>query len=383
MPSDATADKAPSRVHKLLIVNSALYIGGAEQVAADLAANVSTSTFETEACYLKDAGPMAEQMLESGIKLQPVPGLVPGKRDYLTFLRLRRLIRKHRIDVIHTHDLHGLIDGSLCRLIIPDLRLVHTFHFGNYPHRHIRYQFVERLLWRIPDALVAVSHLQKQSILNSYGIPESRIRVIWNGVAPPELSPQMLEISPPLPTGAPVIVSISTLIPQKGLEYLLAAADQLRRSDDKFVLLIAGDGALKSELCAHARRLGLQDHVRFLGWVPRASNRVLPIADIFVQSSIWEAMSIVVLEAMAYGKAMAVTAVGENPRVVIPGETGLMVPPESPDALAAALRVLLRSPELRKRLGQGAKARYEQKFTVKHMADAYEQLYLEVVGHRR
>ena len=149
------------------------------------------------------------------------------------------------------------------------------------------------------------------------------------------------------------------------------------------MLLIAGDGHLRESLTNRCRELGLERHVQFLGWVPDASSRLLPAGEIFVQSSLWEAMSIVVLEAMASGKAMVVTSVGENTRVVIPEESALVVPPADPAALAEALRRLLRDPAMRVRLGKEAQSRYERYFTVGHMTRSYEALYKRLLADRR
>ena len=363
----------------VLIVNSTLHIGGAEQVAACLAQGIDRASFDVAACYLKEPGLVADQMVGAGVELLQLPGFRVGRPDYLTSLKLRRLIRSRGVRVIHTHDIHGMIDGSVCRLLSPNLRFVHTFHFGNYPHRSHRYQLIVRSLWQIPDRLVAVGHNQAEQIHRCFGIPLDRLRVIWNGADDPTLlHPERLrDIAAP---EVPVIASVSTLIPQKGLEFLLQAAALLRESGDRFMLLIAGDGGLRDDLHALAGQLKLNDYVRFLGWVPQASDRVLPACDIFVQSSRWEAMSVVVLEAMAAGKPMVVTRVGENPHVVIDGETGLMVPPGDPQALANGLRTLLRDAGMRQRMGHAARRRYEARFTTRNMINTYESLYRELVG---
>jgi glycosyltransferase involved in cell wall biosynthesis len=232
----------------------------------------------------------------------------------------------------------------------------------------------------VPDALVAVGHRQAAAIRDLYGIPQSRLQVIWNGVDDAPRPSQQPPAVGDLASGVPVIASISTMIRQKGLEYLLEAAALLRQSGDSFVLLVTGDGALRPELVDRAVRLGVAENVRFLGWVPDAARSVLPACDIFVQSSLWEAMSIVVLEAMAAGKPMVVTAVGENPHVVVPGEIGLIVPPADPAALAEALRSLLRDPIRRAAFGRDARRRYEQRFRVEHMVAEYQRLYFEVLG---
>ena len=373
----------PRRV-RLLTVNSTLHIGGAEQVAAALAEHVDRARFESTACYLKQPGLIGEQMLRAGVDLVPVPGIT-GRTDYLSFRKLRRLIASRGIDVIHTHDPHGLIDGALCRLTLPRLRHVHTFHFGNYPQRGRRDAFIERALWRVPDALVAVGQHQAASLRAMYGIPAGRLRVLWNGVEDPThgaavRAPAGVTSAAPAGTTPPVIASVSTLTAQKGLEHLVDAAGLLRDSGESFRLEIAGNGPLRESLEARARAQGLGDTVRFLGWVPQASAQLLPAVDIFVQSSLWEAMSVVVLEAMAAGKPLVVTEVGENPHVVRNGYSGLIVPPGNPRALADALRQLLRDAGMRARLGATARASYQQSFTSRHMITGYETLYARLAG---
>jgi glycosyltransferase involved in cell wall biosynthesis len=368
---------------RLLMVNSTLHIGGAERVAASLATHIDRTRLDVSACYLKQAGLMAQEMLRDGVDLQPVPGLAPGRRDYFTFLKLRALIRARGIEVIHTHDVRGLVDGALCRLISPRLRHVHTFHYGNYPERTATSRRIERALWRVPDALIAVGHEQARAIRGLYGIPASRLRVIWNGVEDP-FTRAVAGAPPGFTAGeVPIIASVSTLTPQKGLHHLLDAAALLAGSGRRFRLVMAGSGGLMESLQEQSRRLGLTGHVEFLGWVPGAPARVLPACDIFVQSSLWEAMSVVVLEAMAAGKPMVVTAVGENSHVVAAGQSGLIVPPADPAALAASLGLLLDDAQLRARIGRQARARYQEFFTLRHMIGAHESLYAELAESAR
>ena len=363
------------------MVNSTLHIGGAEQVAANLTKHLDRRLFDVTACYLKENGVVGQQMLEAGVDLVPIPGW-HGGRDYWTQLKLRRLIKQRRIQLIHSHDIHSFMDASLCRLMVPSVRHVHTFHFGNYPHIAPAYKRVERLLWRVPDALIAVGHEQAATIRRLHHIPEQRIQVIWNGTdAPtPEVAPEVLAQLPR--DGTPIIGSISTLIPQKGLSDLLQAAALLRDRGKRYLLIVAGEGKLRRELEAQAHSLGLQERVRFLGWVQSASRRALPACDIFVQSSHWEAMSVVVLEAMAAAKPMAITAVGENARVVVNEQSGLIVPPRSPQALADALARLLDDLDLRHKLGAAAQQRFGELFTVQKMVHNYERLYAQLITGR-
>jgi glycosyltransferase involved in cell wall biosynthesis len=365
---------------RVLMVNSTLHIGGAERVAACLAQYMDRSRFEVTACYLKENGVVGEEMARAGVELVPIPGYKgKGIRDRLTSLKLLKLLKQRRIQVMHTHDTHGFIDASICKMLMPQVRYIHTSHFGNYPHLETRYKAIEKLFWRVPDMMVAVGHEQAASIKKLYGIPDHRMRVLWNGVdAPnPDVAPEVLAIT--ANETRPVIASISTLIPQKGLHHLLDAAAILRSRGLKFVLLIAGQGKLREPLTQQAQRLRLEDSVHFLGWMNEASRRVLPACDIFVQSSLWEAMSIVVLEAMSASKPMVITNVGENPHVVQDGVSGLRVPPGDPEALANSLARLLSDPSLRERLGNAARERYATHFTVQDMVGRHQDLYTELV----
>lgn len=378
------APSANREPQKLLIVASTLHVGGAERVIACLAKNLDPRVVKVSVCYLKENGVVGEELERAGVELLPLPGRVYGRPDRLTFLKLRKLILDRGFTLVHTHDMHGFLDACMCRLTTPGFKHVHTFHFGNYPHREPLYRRLERLLWRVPDVLVGVGRAQAESIRKLYGIPEDRMRVLWNGVdrPNPRVSPEVIAAA----AGAkgPVIASISTLIPQKGLHHLVDAAAKLKKMGAEFRLLVVGGGHLMDSLTDQARRLGLDEqHIRFLGWIPEASDCALPVCDIFVQSSLWEAMSVVVLEAMASGKPMVITSVGENPYVIENGQTGMIVPPGDHDALADALHQLLTDASLRDRLGRNARQRHGERFRVTDMTQAYESLYAEMSMERR
>ncbi|MBM0106227.1 glycosyltransferase family 4 protein [Steroidobacter sp. S1-65] len=373
---------AVARKRRVLIVASTLHVGGAERVMACLAKNIDRRRFDVSVCYLKENGVVGEEMQREGVELLPLPGREYGKLDRLTFIKLRRLIQQRDFHLIHTHDMHGFMDGSACRLLTPRVRHIHTFHFGNYPHREPHFKRVERLFWRVPDALVAVGHAQAHSIRTLYDIPERRMRVLWNGVDAPV--PRVSPVVQAAVDGCsdPIIGSISTLIPQKGLHHLLEAAVKLRNRGARFRLLIVGGGPLQTQLQEQAAQLGLDpQQVRFLGWIPEASDCALPACDIFVQSSLWEAMSVVVLEAMAHGRPMVITRVGENPHVIEDGKTGLLVPSADSDALADALYRLLQDPEWARRLGAAARVRHAERFQVRNMVEDYQALYDEILGN--
>ncbi|HSN04214.1 MAG TPA: glycosyltransferase [Nitrospira sp.] len=176
-----------------------------------------------------------------------------------------------------------------------------------------------------------------------------------------------------------LIGTIATLIQQKGLSDLLDVAKVIRDSGRKAVFVIVGEGHLRAELEAKQRELGLEGTVVLTGWVTNAADVALPTFDIFFQPSLWEAMSMVILEAMAAGKPIVATRVGENGQVIEDGVDGLLVQPRNVGEMAAALGRLIDDAALRVRLGEAARLKVEQRFTVEHMTNAYEAVYSELL----
>jgi len=367
----------------ILILNSTLHIGGAESVIAALCRKLDRNRFNVFVGLLKEQGTVADKLKADGHEVFLIRKPGHRKVNYLSFLELRSFIRRHRIDLVHTHDLHSLIDASLCRLTTPSFKLVHTFHFGNYPFRKRKYLMLERLFWRVPDRLVAVGNVQKQSLIRTFGIPEQRIHTVWNGVIKDTNPDAVAEYRQYAGSGAVVIGSISTLIEQKGLFHLLDSVADLRKKGRNFIMLIAGEGHLRKELEAKTRELGLDDRVRFLGWVKDASSCLIPAIDIFVQSSLWEGMSMVVLEAMAHGKPVVATTVGENPYVIENGKTGYLTEPADSTAMADSLDKLLADADLRSRFGRAGQEKWQTRCTAEAMVQQYSHVYSGLLAPRR
>jgi glycosyltransferase involved in cell wall biosynthesis len=143
--------------------------------------------------------------------------------------------------------------------------------------------------------------------------------------------------------------------------------------------VVVGEGKLRAELEALARSLGVENDVLLTGWVPHAAQTALPHFDVFFQPSLWEAMSMVILEAMAAGKPIVATRVGENPHIIEEGVDGLLVDPKDVDGMAAALVRLIGDEMMRRRLGSAGRRKVVERFSVAHMTRAYEEIYLGAV----
>lgn len=372
-----------NKKRNVLLLNSTLFIGGAENVIAMLCQHLDTSRYNVCVGYLKDCGTVGDQLRAEGVEVVPISATRKGRVDYLSAMHLRRFIRRRKIDLVHSHDIHSLVDGAIARLTNRRVRHVHTFHFGNYPHRPRRYLWLERIFSRVPDQLVAVGNNQRAAIERALGIRSERLQVLWNGVSverPQRRVAPAFDHVGPKKQGKVIIGSISTLIEQKGLPYLLDAVAMLRSQRDNFVLIIAGEGGKRRKLEEQCARLGIGDIVTFLGWVDDAASSVMPYIDVFVQTSLWEAMSMVVLEAMAHAKPIIATRVGDNPCVLVNGSTGILIDPGNVPAIVGALDELIARPERRSDLGRAAFRAWQGEFEASKMAARYDRLYAELLG---
>lgn len=352
-----------------MLVNGSLFGGGAEHMIATLARHLRDMGYRVTIAVIHRGGEVKAELEHEGFEV--LTELAAGSVG--TSTRLKALVHERGVDILHSHDVRSLVDAGLCRLRTR-VTHVHTFHFGNYPFLPAKQLWLEGVFARVPDRLISVGDMQRETIIKTLHLRGSRIKTVWNGVdrfaggAPGQSTA-------PAADHIPLVGSMSTLGPQKGVPTLLDAAALLRRRGIPFRLMIVGEGDMRPQLEAQTDQLGLRDCVTFAGWRPDAATALLPTFDVFVQSSYWEAMSVVILEAMAAGKPIVATAVGENPLVLAHDRTALLVPPRDAEALADGLATAIQDATLRRRLGAAAQTEYVQTLTGLAMAKRYDEVY--------
>jgi glycosyltransferase involved in cell wall biosynthesis len=368
------------RPRRIMLLGSALHIGGAERVIANLAKHIDPARFELTIAHLKERGSIGQELVDRGFNVVGIPRAASGFGKYLSFRSLARVARERGIELIHSHTTYSLLDAALCNTFaLRDIATVHSFHFGNYPNLPARYRFMERVASRVVTQLVSVGVEQGKTICSTYGLAPSRMRTIVNGVEPPNAAPDE-DWRARLGGGRNIIVgTICVCSEQKGLPDLLAVAKivSTRLPDVRFV--VVGNGPVREAMEKRSREMGLADAVTFTGWKDNAGATMLPLFDIFFQPSLWEAMSMVVLEAMAAAKPIVATDVGDNRHVVIDGVTGFVVPRGDQAAMATALCRLAQSLPTRSAFGDAGKARYHELYDARSMARAHEALYGEIL----
>lgn len=232
-----------------------------------------------------------------------------------------------------------------------------------------------RFVWRQAAAVVANSAGLAGLARQSAG--KTPIRMIPNGVDTRRFAP-----AADAPSDGPArLLFVGRLVRQKGLDVLLDALARLPAAAS-FELTLAGDGPLRHELAGQVGRLGLDDRVRFAGWVSRDDMPgTLRRADAFVFPSRDEGMPNAVLEAMASGLPVAATRISGNEELVVHGETGLLVPPDDPAALAEALARLVADRALCRRLGAAGREKAVREYSWGAVAARYLALCREACAN--
>lgn len=358
-----------------------LHHGGAERVIESMCKHLNPERYSISICWRVARGHIGEELKAIGFDVIGLPELDPNVTPYRRFRVLKKLLKDARIDIIHTHDRGALADAVQCRLMGAKAKIVHTFHFGNYPHLKKRYLLMDMVFSRFAHRLVAVGYEQAKSIQRALHLDETRLSTLYNGVeqASTESESDLVSVYRNASRDPVIIGSISTLTNQKGLFVLLDAASILRDKGANFVFVIAGDGPLRAELENRVQQLDLGKFVHFLGWVPNAAKELLHSLDVFCQSSLWEANSIVLLEAMSVGLAIVTTDVGESKHVIEQKVCGLIAEPGRPDSLAEALEELVNDRHKREVMGRLARSKFEKEYTVDNMARNYEAVYEEML----
>ena len=368
--SMAVKDGRPRRL-KLVFLIRRLTIGGAERQLVELSTGLDRNIFDVTVLCFYRGGEFVEELAKANI---PVISLnKKGRWDIFRFLwRLRAMLRKIQPDVIHSYMTGANLVATLLKPVLPPTRIVWGIESAYIDHAN--YSWLERvtspleiILSRLPELIVFNSFAGRE-LHQSAGFARSRAVVIHNGInterfAPNRKSGLLLRESWRIPNGALLIGIVGRVNPIKDHTTFLRAAAIFARSrpEARFICIGGGPRKYADELQALGRQLGLTDRViwpGFVGDMPAAYNAL----DLCCSSSYGEGTSNAIAEAMACAVPCVVTNVGDSAFIV--GDTGIVVPPKDPEALAAGWTALLNLMTQNPLLGNAARARIESRLSL-------------------
>ncbi len=353
---------------------------GGEQQALYLAQGLAARGVE-QLCVGRPGSAWVERAGAAGLAAEALP--MHGEADLVAVVRLARLFRRFRPDVIHMHTSHGHTLGVLARRLagvgrtVVSRRVDFTIYRNALRLSWFKYRFGVDLYVAISDGI------RRQMVQD--GIPAERIRVVHSGIdlARVDAAPRVdVHATLGLPAGAPLVGDVAAFGWHKAQEFLVRATPRiLAEVPDAHVLLI-GDGECRGRVAAEARELGLEDRILFTGFRTDVLSLVHGM-DCFVMCSVLEGLCTSLLDALALRCPCVGSAVGGIPEVLVDGVTGLTVPPRDPEALARAVVRVLREPELAARLREAGRRHVEERFTVDAMVEGNLALYRALAAGER
>lgn len=350
-------------------------LGGAEKKVCELIARMDPDRFNTVVCSFGICEEIRDFFTDLNVKVYTLPRY--QQFDISLIWRLRQVIRREKIDIIMSTLFHADFWGALVGKWA-GAKAVFSWETISSPEWLIpRRLYPYRLVIRLADKVISVSHATAHWLEEKRGVPRSRIEVIPYGV---DLCTYKNGDEPQLRNEIGlrkeniVIGMVGRLVLQKGHMYLIEAAESVVKEFPQVRFVLVGDGPLRNEIENRVMEKGLQDYFLLLG-IRHDVPQLLREFDIFCLPSLFEGLPNVILEAMASGLPVVATHVDGTKEAVVPKETGLLIPPKNPSELVRALKILLSDPQKAAAMGRAGRKRVEKYFSLEGQVKSFEKLY--------
>jgi glycosyltransferase involved in cell wall biosynthesis len=367
----------------ILHLTPGLALGGAERMLLALVRDLDKEKYNIKVCCWRGKRELKKAVEEAGaevIDLRQESGNI-----LKVSLKLRKVIKNNNIQLIHSY----LFDADLCAFLagkttgVPIIvSTVPSFTFLRSKKHQLRYKVLSLFF----DTFIPISEAISQYMIKNCKITSRKVTVVHPGFLDKFSNPNDEEETKGLRkefglTGTDIVIgTVARLDPRKGYNYLLESAAKISKIYPRVRFIFAGVGELKAELEELVKKLDISEKIIFAGNVKSIPD-FLGLLDIFVLPSLDEGFGIVVLEAMTAGLPVVASKVGGIPEIINENETGFLVEPANPEALAQAIIKLIDDKELRVRMGDLAKAEVK-KFSSKEMTKKIEKVYDFYIGKK-
>ncbi len=365
---------------RIMYLLHSLERGGLEKCVATLVNKINPEIFVPSVCCLSELGMSLSLIEKDNVKIFNMEK--GDAHEAFLFLRLARLFKREKIDILHTNGWAALFDGFFGAKIGRVPVVVHTEHgkdVEDFVQIQQRRVWARRLITPFLDQMIAVSDDIKKQFVNVTGLKAEQIVCIHNGIEfhdveinykekRKEIGVKDIEI---------LIGAVGRLESVKNYDVFIQAAELVLKEYPLVKFILIGDGTLKEKLQSLTTKLGIEKSVLLLG-ERNDVDELLKVMDIFVLPSRSEGLSIALLEAVANKLPIVATNVGGNPEVVIDGKTGILIPSGDVSSLVRAITELLKDEDRRKNMGENGFVVVKEEFTVEKMIANHEELYLSL-----
>jgi glycosyltransferase involved in cell wall biosynthesis len=361
-------------------------VGGTEMNAVRTAERLDRNRYRLTVVTLRGEGPLTARYERIGVPIvrYPIRSLY-GAETIRQAFRLADFFRRERVSIVHCHDQYSNFFTTLSARIA---RVPAVIASKRWLHSPLRYRIANGIGYRVATKVLANSANVAESLRTTDRLRRDRIVVLPNFVDEAAFTPPSPDVRATwirelgLEPGAPVVGVVASLTPIKDHATLLRAIQRVSATTPAVRLVVVGAGPLLSDLQAMARDLRIEGIVRFAGLRPETPS-FHHLFDVSVLCSVSEGFPNSLVEAMAAGRPIVATNVGGVPDAVRDGVNGLLVPPQDPDALAAAISALLGDGARSAQMGHAGARRARQEFDARVVIGRLEQLYESVLPPSR
>lgn len=369
---------------KIMFVIENSFFGGGERAFAQIINGLNKEKFEVFVACLPEG--IFVEKIKDGAEIIPLN--FRNRFNLMNISQLARIVKEKKISIIHSQGARADFFARLAAHRVGTVAIVSTVQMPvegfdvNFLKKAI-YVILDRFSEKFVDKFIVVSEVLRKRLIEKHRIPPEKVSLIYNGVELEEyndkwVSGERIREQFKIEKGIPLIGTVGRLVWQKGLPYFIQAVKIITQppitNHPLPVFLIVGEGELKENLELRIKNLELSDRIIFTGF-RKDVKEILSALDILVLSSLREGFPMITLEAMAMGKPVVATDIEGIKEQVVNGETGILVPPKNPKALAEAIIKLAKSKELREKMGSAGRKLVEEKFNIKKIVKQYEQLY--------
>lgn len=337
-------------------------------------------------------GSLVEKGLAAGLDIRVVEAMkrnLHPLHDWISYRQLIRLLRDYRPQLVHTHSSKAGIIGraAAAKLGIPAVHSIHgaSFHRGQNPILHRAYISAEKWAAKRCEKFISVCDAMSDQYVAAGIAAKEKFATIYSGFdvdafLRPKIDPQEKRTELGIAPEHIVIGKIARLFHLKGHEFVIEAAKKVIERIPQVRFLFVGDGILKSDYEKRIAELGLTEHFIFTGLVPPDEiSDYIHAMDIVVHTSLWEGLARVLPQALIAGKPVISYDIDGAKEVVIPNETGYLLPPESVEELSQAMIELAEDAELRRRFGTAGREKFTEQFRHENMTAKIREVYREIL----
>lgn len=362
----------------LFLLNS-FNTGGFEQLTLEIVRRLHGDGMRFRMLCLKEGGNLVPEIEKIGVEVGS--GFLQHKYDLAGFFKIRRALSGEKIDILFLEPgRNALLAGEFLNRSLPIDRRISAIHStGTWGQKHM-FRSGEKRMLRALDGVITCAAIQKEYLITEEGVSPGNLTVIFNGVDPVKFQPLDRENPPPLPEGlspgGKSVGIVASLTPEKGHEVFVDAAALTLDQVPDTCFYIIGTGPEQGKIEEQIVRKGLAGRVFLLGR-RRDLPALLPRLDLLALSShpYRETLPISTMEGMACGLPTVNTEVGSVRDLVVDGETGILVPPGDPKAMAGAFTRVLMEPGLARSMGRKGRERIEERFTLDRTVKEYRDFF--------